>query len=120
MANEPPADLKANLRSAYSLFDQATLDSSSKPLQHRPMLFSLCFFHALSLGRRKFGFQGFSRAYPFNNGDLTVCASVLFNYLEANDDVPWEDIRYNFGEIMYGKRGRGRGPGWSAKIFQTS
>jgi len=102
VANEPPADLKANLRSAYALFDQTSLDASSKPLEHRPMLFALCFFHALSLGRRKFGFQGFSRAYAFNNGDLTVCAKVLHNYLEANDDVPWEDIRYNFGEIMYG------------------
>lgn len=28
--------------------------------------------------------------------------SVLFNYLEANNKVPWEDLRYLFGEIMYG------------------
>ena len=41
------------------------------------MLFALCFFHALALGRRKFGFQGFSRQYPFNNGDITVCAKVM-------------------------------------------
>ena len=41
------------------------------------MLFALCFFHALALGRRKFGYQGFSRAYPFNNGDITVCAQVM-------------------------------------------
>lgn len=27
---------------------------------------------------------------------------VLFNYLEANSRVPWEDLRYLFGEIMYG------------------
>lgn len=27
---------------------------------------------------------------------------VLFNYLEANPRVPWEDLRYLFGEIMYG------------------
>jgi len=66
------------------------------------MLFALCFFHALALGRRKFGFQGFSRQYPFNNGDISVCAKVMHNYLEANDDVPWDDLQYNFGEIMYG------------------
>lgn len=28
--------------------------------------------------------------------------SVLYNYLEANSRVPWEDLRYLFGEIMYG------------------
>ena len=31
-----------------------------------------------------------------------MCASVLHNYLEANAEVPWDDLRYNFGEIMYG------------------
>lgn len=27
---------------------------------------------------------------------------MLYNYLEANNRVPWEDLRYLFGEIMYG------------------
>jgi dynein heavy chain len=81
---------------------QEALDASTRPEQHRPMLFALCFFHALALGRRKFGFQGFSRQYPFNNGDITVCAQVMHNYLEVSDDVPWDDLQYNFGEIMYG------------------
>jgi dynein heavy chain len=27
---------------------------------------------------------------------------VLYNYLEANNRVPWEDLKYLFGEIMYG------------------
>lgn len=35
-------------------------------------------------------------------GDLNISVSVLFNYLEANNKVPWEDLRYLFGEIMYG------------------
>ncbi len=43
-----------------------------------------------------------SRRYPFNNGDLTISVDVLYNYLEANSKVPWEDLRYLFGEIMYG------------------
>jgi len=106
VANEPPSDLKSNLRGAYALFNPDVRDSlknSTKPEIFRPMLFALCFFHSLALGRRKFGFMGFSRSYPFNNGDLTVCAMVLHNQLEGNDAVvPWDDIRYNFGEIMYG------------------
>ena len=104
VANEPPADLKSNLRGAYALFSQETLDKSTKPVQHRPMLFALSFFHAIALGRRKFGMQGFSRAYAWNNGDLTVCGAILHNYLEANADTPWADVRYLFGEVMYGDR----------------
>ena len=44
----------------------------------------------------------FFRRYPFNNGDLAISVDVLYNYLEANSKVPWEDLRYLFGEIMYG------------------
>ena len=31
-----------------------------------------------------------------------ISMNVLYNYLEANNRVPWEDLRYLFGEIMYG------------------
>ncbi|KAF4714129.1 Dynein heavy chain 11, axonemal, partial [Perkinsus olseni] len=54
------------------------------------------------VGRKRFGPQGWSRAYPFNDGDLTICGSVLNNYLEKYEQVPWPDLRYIFGEIMYG------------------
>jgi dynein heavy chain len=40
--------------------------------------------------------------YNFNDGDLTICADVLHNYLSKYDVVPWEDLKYIFGEIMYG------------------
>ena len=43
-----------------------------------------------------------NQSYPFNFGDLTISVSVLFNYLENSIKVPWEDLRYLFGEIMYG------------------
>lgn len=44
----------------------------------------------------------FYRKYPFSSGDLQICVDVLRNYLEANVKIPWEDLRYIFGEIMYG------------------
>lgn len=74
----------------------------SKETEFKVILFSLCYFHAVVCERRKFGPQGWNRSYPFNNGDLTISAMVLYNYLEANSKVPWEDLRYLFGEIMYG------------------
>ena len=46
--------------------------------------------------------QGWNKSYPFNTGDLVISKDVLYNYLEASNRIPWEDLRYLFGEIMYG------------------
>lgn len=40
--------------------------------------------------------------YPFNTGDLLCCGQTAHNYLENNVKVPWDDLVYMFGEIMYG------------------
>ncbi|KAJ3608228.1 hypothetical protein NHX12_025278 [Muraenolepis orangiensis] len=78
------------------------LEWSPREAEFRSILFSLCFFHAVVAERRKFGPQGWNRSYPFNTGDLTISVSVLYNYLDANAKVPYDDLRYLFGEIMYG------------------
>ncbi|XP_061442923.1 dynein axonemal heavy chain 11 isoform X1 [Rhineura floridana] len=100
--NEPPAGLLANLHAALYNFDQDTLELCSREQEFKSIFFSLCYFHTCVAGRLKFGPQGWNRRYPFNVGDLTICVNVLYNYLEANTKVPWEDLRYLFGEIMYG------------------
>ncbi|XP_066487525.1 dynein axonemal heavy chain 11 [Tiliqua scincoides] len=100
--NEPPTGMLANLHAALYNFDQDTLELCSKEQEFKSIFFSLCFFHTCIAGRLKFGPQGWNRRYPFNVGDLTICVNVLYNYLEANTKVPWEDLRYLFGEIMYG------------------
>ncbi len=44
-------------------------------------------------------------SYPFSMGDLRDSAIVLKNYMDRNaasGKVPWDDLRYIFGEIMYG------------------
>ena len=43
-----------------------------------------------------------SRGYNFNDGDLTICANVLHNYLAKYEVVPYDDLKYIFVEIMYG------------------
>jgi len=100
--NMPPSSLKANMRRAYAQFSQATLDSCDKSREMRGMLFSLAFFHAVLVARHKFGAPGWSRKYGFNFGDLSICSDVIRNYLNANDEVPWADVRYIIGEVMYG------------------
>ncbi|NXJ94967.1 DYH17 protein, partial [Corythaixoides concolor] len=102
ITNEPPTGMHANLHKALDLFTQDTLEMCSKETEFRCVLFALCYFHAVVAERRKFGPQGWNRPYPFNNGDLTISVNVLYNYLEANPKVPWDDLRYLFGEIMYG------------------
>ncbi|XP_064890245.1 dynein axonemal heavy chain 17 isoform X3 [Columba livia] len=102
ITNEPPTGMFANLHKALDLFTQDTLEMSTKEMEFKCILFALCYFHAVVAERRKFGTQGWNRPYPFNNGDLTISINVLYNYLEANPTVPWDDLRYLFGEIMYG------------------
>lgn len=102
ISNEAPASLKDNLNRAFANFNQERCDASSKGNEFKALLFALCFYHSLILGRRKFGAQGFSIAYEFNEGDLNQCANVLTNYLEKFEVVPYDDLKYVFGEIMYG------------------
>merc|ERR1711907_685270 len=102
VANEAPADIKSNILRGWDNFSADRVESFSKSDDFKATLFSLCWFHAIVLGRRKFGQQGWSRKYAFNTGDLTICANVLQSYLEANPVIPWSDLRYLFGEIMYG------------------
>lgn len=94
--------MMANLHKALDNFTQETLEMSGKEAEFKVILFALCYFHAVVAERRKFGPQGWNKIYPFNVGDLNISVSVLYNYLEANSKVPWEDLRYLFGEIMYG------------------
>ncbi|RYH29930.1 hypothetical protein EON65_06785 [archaeon] len=103
VSNEPPSDLKANMTRAWTTFSQQRMDNSNKPSVFKACMFGLSFFHSVMLGRRRFGFQGWSRAYGFNMGDLKICGDILENYLQKPGKVvPWQDLRYIFGEIMYG------------------
>ncbi|XP_014229978.1 dynein beta chain, ciliary-like [Trichogramma pretiosum] len=102
ITNEPPTGMQSNIHKALDNFTQDTLESCSKETEFKAILFGLCYFHAVVQERRRFGPQGWNRVYPFNFGDLTISAMVLQNYLESNTKVPWEDLRYLFGEIMYG------------------
>jgi dynein heavy chain len=112
VSNEPPSDLKANMNRAWASFSQQRIDGcDGRTSTFQACLFGLSFFHALMLGRRRFGFQGWSRAYGFNMGDLRICADVLESYLKRGTAkgksgrhaaIPWQDFRYIFGEIMYG------------------
>lgn len=68
IANEAPTDAKSNLRMAFANFSNdkwnAMGDDAKKINDCKNSLFTLCIFHTMLLGRKKFGSQGWSRAYP--------------------------------------------------------
>merc|ERR1719311_874490 len=102
LTNEPPQGLNANLVRAFANFTKE--DFEDRDSKVKSILFGLCHFHAVMLERKKFGPMGYNMMYPFATGDLRDSASILYNYLENNSSgkVPWDDLRYLFGEIMYG------------------
>jgi dynein heavy chain len=102
LTNEPPQGMLANLRRSFALFSKE--DFEDRDAKVKAILFGLCHFHSLMLERKKFGPLGYNMMYPFSAGDLRDSAAVLYNYLEGSSAVkiPWEDLRYIFGEIMYG------------------
>ena len=105
---EPPLALRSS--------SQETLDKSTKPVVAPPDAArrSASSTHSV-LGRRKFGFRA-SRAVRVQQRRPDVCAAVLHNYLEANEQTPWPDVRYIVGEIMYG--GHITDP-WDRRITNT-
>ena len=102
LTSEPPTGVQANILRALTNFSTEPWEKSSKPTEYRCIMFVMCFFHAVVVERKKFGPQGWNKGYPFNIGDLTTCLEVTANYIEDRSKVPWEDLRYVFGEIMYG------------------
>lgn len=102
LTSEPPTGIRQNIVRAIMNFSDEPWEKSAKPTEYRCIMYAMCFFHAVVVERKKFGPLGWNRAYPFNAGDLTTCLEVAANYIEDRPKVPWEDLRYVFGEIMYG------------------
>jgi dynein heavy chain len=98
---EAPTGLNANLKRGFNFFDPDDFDELDN--RSKSIMFGLCHFHAIFLERKKFGPKGFNMMYPFSLGDLRDAANCLNNYMEnAPSQIPWADLKYLFGEIIYG------------------
>lgn len=102
LTNEPPAGLKANMKRAWTYFTKEEIEDKDPKI--KSILFALCFFHSTLIERRRFGPKGWNMSYPFNTGDLRDSYLVMNRYMEQNQGgkVPFNDLIYIFGEIMYG------------------
>jgi dynein heavy chain len=68
------------------------------------LLFSLAFFHAVALERRKFGPLGWNIMYEFSDADLITSITMLKNFMQDNNEIPWDSIKFMTGQINYGGR----------------
>lgn len=104
LTNEPPKGLRANIRGSYTDIDEGVFDSCEKPAPWKKLLFGMCFFHAVIQERRKFGALGWNITYDWNNSDRAVSVTMLKNYLDEQDNVPWTTLQYVIGVVNYGGR----------------
>ena len=102
ITSEPPAGLKANIKRAFASINRETFEECDSKM--KSILFGLCHFHAVMLERKMYGPMGYNMMYPFSIGDLRDSSVLLANYMEnsGGGKIPWADLRYLFGEIMYG------------------
>ena len=102
LTNEPPAGLKANLKRAFASFSREQIEEADS--KQKSIIFGLCHFHAIMIERKMYGPMGFNMKYPFGVGDLINSSECLANYMEkiGGGKIPWQDLKYIFGEIMYG------------------
>ena len=99
ITNEPPKGLKANLLRTYN-------DISEKNYNGCEKLFSLAFFHAVILERRKYGAIGWNIPYEWMNSDFETSDMQLKMYLNEQNqaEIPYKTLNYLIAEINYGGR----------------
>ena len=105
MTTEPPKGLRANLARLYQtcVTDESFAECKTSG-KYAKLLFSLTYFHAVMLERRKFRELGINIPYDFNDTDYSVSDDVLKAYLDAYEDTPWDALKYLISEANYGGR----------------
>eukprot|EP01063_Lacrimia_lanifica_P009197 TRINITY_DN1620_c2_g3_i1.p1 TRINITY_DN1620_c2_g3~~TRINITY_DN1620_c2_g3_i1.p1 ORF type:complete len:4609 (+),score=2253.81 TRINITY_DN1620_c2_g3_i1:158-13984(+) len=111
MTTEPPTGMKSNLTRLYNLITEEQFTKVIYRNYYRPLLFSLCFFHAVLLERKKFGSLGYNvdPAYDFNDSDFAVSEAILALYINEMPEplpqaIPFQTIRYLICDASYGGR----------------
>jgi dynein heavy chain len=101
---EPPKGIKSNITRSLNTMTEESFEDCSKPIPWKKLLLSVSFFHAVVQERRKFGPLGWNIRYEFNESDLETSITVLKNFLNEQEQIPWDALKFVTGEINYGGR----------------
>merc|ERR1711871_18260 len=105
MTTEPPKGLRANLAVLYNLVTEEQFAKCQLQFKYKKLLFSLAWFHAVLLERRKFKSLGFNIPYEFNESDFSICHDLVIVFLdEYAEHTPWDAMKYLISEANYGGR----------------
>ncbi|XP_019514558.1 PREDICTED: dynein heavy chain 14, axonemal-like [Hipposideros armiger] len=107
IAVENPPGLKNNLLQTFGysgcgVVTEEIFEKTDCGPWWKKLLFNLCFFNALINERKTYGVLGWNIDYEFHSSDLEVAIKVLENALTAQPAIPWQTLRYLFGEVIYG------------------
>ena len=104
ITNEPPKGLKANLLRTYNDISDKSYNECKKTGDFKLTIFSLAFFHAVILERRKYGAIGWNIPYEWMNSDFETSQMQLKNYLDEQPVIPFKTLNYLIAEVNYGGR----------------
>ncbi|CAD7941177.1 unnamed protein product [Amoebophrya sp. A25] len=105
MVTEPPKGLRANCNRLVQNMDPQQYNRVKEAFKYRRLYFSLVWFHAILLERKKFRTLGWNSPYDFNDSDFDMCENILAMYLdEYPTEVQWDAMKYLIAEANYGGR----------------
>jgi len=64
-------------------------------------MYGLAFFHAIVLERRKYGPNGWNIQYDFNITDFVISFQQAQNFIDSNNEIPWEALYYLIAEVYF-------------------
>ena len=105
MTTEPPKGLLSNMLTLFNTIGDEQFGRCEHQAAYKKLLFSLVWFHAILLERRKFKSFGFNIPYDFNESDFAICHDLIIVFLdEYPDRIPFDAMKYLIAEANYGGR----------------
>jgi len=107
MVNEPPKGIRASLKGTFIKMDEEFFEGCMYGREFKKILFSLAFFHADVIERKKFGPIGWNIKYVFSTPDFNITRDQLRIFLDdkhPEDPVPYSALAYLAGQCNYGGR----------------
>jgi dynein heavy chain len=100
---EESSSIKSNLSRIFNHMESSTLEQSNKPVW-KPLLFSLCFFHAAITSRFSYAPNQMSSPLLITDSELESSISMVKNIVDEQEQIDWNSISYFVGECGYASK----------------